>query len=33
MPQATWHFRLVELSGPAGPIRFHYVGAPPPPQH
>jgi hypothetical protein len=30
MPQATWHFRLVKLSGPAGPIRFDYVVAPPP---
>jgi hypothetical protein len=30
MPQATWHFRLVKLSGPAGPVRFAYVvGAPP----
>ena len=33
MPQATWHFRLVKLGGPAGPIRFDYVVAPPPPQH
>lgn len=32
MPQATWHFRLVKLSGPAGPIRFDYVVAAPPPQ-
>jgi hypothetical protein len=31
MPQATWHFRLVKLSGPAGAIRFEYVVAPPPP--
>ncbi len=30
MPQATWHFRLVKLSGPAGPIRFHYIVAAPP---
>jgi hypothetical protein len=30
MPQATWHFRLVKLSGPAGPIRFDYVVAAPP---
>jgi hypothetical protein len=25
MPQATWYFRLVKLSGPAGPVRFEYV--------
>ena len=31
MPQATWHFRLVKLSGPSGAIRFDYVVAPPPP--
>jgi hypothetical protein len=30
-PQATWHFHLVKLSGPAGPIRFDYVVAMPPP--
>ena len=30
MPQATWHFHLVKLSGPAGPIRFDYVVAVPP---
>lgn len=30
MPQATWHFRLVKLSGPAGPVRFDYVVAAPP---
>ena len=30
MPQATWHFRLVKLSGPAGPVRFDYVIAAPP---
>ena len=30
MPGATWHFRLVKLSGPAGPVRFDYVVAPPP---
>lgn len=30
MPQATWHFRLVKLSGPAGPVRFDYVVAVPP---
>jgi hypothetical protein len=30
MPQATWHFRLVKLSGPAGPVRFNYVVAAPP---
>jgi hypothetical protein len=29
MPQATWHFRLVKLSGPAGPVRFDYVVAAP----
>jgi len=27
MPSATWHFRLVKLSGPAGPVRFRYVVA------
>ena len=32
MPQATWHFRLVKLSGPAGPIRLDYVVAAPPQQ-
>jgi hypothetical protein len=32
MLQAIWHFRLVKLSGPAGPIRFQYVVAPPPGQ-
>jgi hypothetical protein len=31
LPQATWHFRLVKLSGPAGRVRFDYlVDAPPP---
>jgi hypothetical protein len=30
MPSATWHFRLVKLSGPAGPVRFSYVVAAPP---
>ncbi len=30
MPQATWHFRLVKLSGPAGPVRLDYVVAAPP---
>jgi hypothetical protein len=30
MPQAIWHFHLVKLSGPAGPIRFDYVVAAPP---
>jgi hypothetical protein len=30
MPQAVWHFRLVKLSGPAGPVRFDYVVAAPP---
>jgi hypothetical protein len=30
MPQATWHFRLVKLGGPAGLVRFDYVvGSPP----
>ena len=32
MPQATWHFRLVKLRGPAGPIRLDYVVATPPQQ-
>jgi len=32
MPKATWHFRLVKHSGPAGPVRFEYLVAPPPPQ-
>ena len=32
MPQATWPFRLVKLSGPAGAVRFDYVVAPPPSQ-
>lgn len=32
MPQATWHFHLVKLSGPAGPVRFDYLVAPPPRQ-
>ena len=27
MPQAIWHFRLVKLTGPAGPIRFDFVVA------
>lgn len=30
MPKATWHVRLVKLSGPAGLVRFDYVVAPPP---
>jgi hypothetical protein len=30
MPQAVWHFRLIKLSGPAGPLRFDYVVAAPP---
>lgn len=30
MPQATWDVRLVKLSGPAGPVRFDFVVAPPP---
>jgi hypothetical protein len=29
MPKATWHVRLVKLSGPAGAVRFHYVVAAP----
>ncbi len=33
MPPATWHFRLVKLAGPAGPVRFDYVVAAPPPKH
>lgn len=32
MPQAIWHLRLVKLSGPAGPVRFHFVVAAPPHQ-
>lgn len=32
MPQAVWHFHLVKLSGPAGPVRFDYVVAAPPAQ-
>jgi len=32
MPKATWHFRLVKHSGPAGPVRFEYLVAPPPPK-
>jgi hypothetical protein len=32
MPKATWHVRLVKLSGPAGAVRFDYVVAPAPPQ-
>ncbi|HEY7397265.1 MAG TPA: hypothetical protein VH538_03105 [Gaiellaceae bacterium] len=31
MPQATWHFRLVKLRGPAGTVRVDYRVAPPPP--
>jgi hypothetical protein len=27
MPQATWHFHLVKLSGPARAVRFDYVVA------
>jgi hypothetical protein len=27
-PRATWHIRLVKLSGPAGNVRFDYVVAP-----
>jgi hypothetical protein len=30
MPEATWRFVLVKLSGPAGAIRFDYVVAAPP---
>jgi hypothetical protein len=30
MPQATWHFRLVKLGGPASLVSFDYVVAPPP---
>jgi hypothetical protein len=30
MPEATWHFHLFKLSGPAGSIRFDFVVAPPP---
>lgn len=30
MPQATWYFRLVKVSGPAGPVRLDYVIAAPP---
>lgn len=33
MPEATWDFHLVKLSGPAGSIRFDYVVAAPPPQN
>lgn len=29
MPEATWHVRLVKLSGPAGAVRFDYLVAPP----
>jgi hypothetical protein len=32
MPQAIWHFHLVKLSGPTGPIRLDYVIAAPPAQ-
>jgi len=32
MPPAIWHFRLVKLGGPAGPVRFAYIVAAPPPQ-
>jgi hypothetical protein len=32
MPQATWHFHLEKLSGPAGAIRFDYVVTAPPPK-
>lgn len=32
IPAATWHFHLVKLSGPAGPIRFDYIVAAPPAQ-
>jgi hypothetical protein len=30
MPAATWHFHLVKIGGPAGPVRFDYLVAPPP---
>jgi hypothetical protein len=30
MPQATWHFQLIKLAGPAEQIRFDYVVASPP---
>lgn len=30
MPEATWHFDLTKLSGPAGRVRFDYLVAPPP---
>jgi hypothetical protein len=30
MPEAVWHMHLVKLKGPAGPIRFNYLVAPPP---
>ena len=33
MPEATWHFHLIKLSGPASSIRFDYVVAAPPPQN
>jgi hypothetical protein len=29
MPDATWHFHLIKLSGQPGSIRFDYVVAPP----
>jgi hypothetical protein len=29
MPKASWHVRLVKLAGPAGPVRFDYLVAPP----
>jgi hypothetical protein len=32
IPEAIWHFRLVKLSGPAGPIRFDFIVAAPPRQ-
>jgi hypothetical protein len=30
MPEATWHFHLIKLSGAAGAVRFDYVVAAPP---
>ncbi len=31
MPRATWHFKLVKPSGRAGPVRFDFLVAAPPP--
>ncbi len=30
MPPAIWRFRLVKFGGPAGPVLFEYLVAPPP---